>query len=55
MALSRELLNIIVCPKCKGQLDYSGSKNTLCCNICRLFYRVENDIPRLLLEEAKEF
>lgn len=54
MALSDEILSIIVCPKCKGELKYEESANKLTCNNCRLAYRVEDDIPVLLIDEAEE-
>ncbi len=53
MALSDEILSIIVCPKCKGELEYDSDKNKLTCENCRLVFRVEDDIPVLLLDEAE--
>ena len=55
MALSDKLLEVIVCPKCKGKLEYDEVKNELACQTCRLIFRVEDDIPILLIEEAKSF
>jgi len=52
MALTDEILSIIVCPKCKGGLDYDKGKDNLTCGGCRLVFRVEDDIPVLLLDEA---
>lgn len=51
--LSRELLSILVCPKCKGDLTCSSSQDTLTCDRCRLVYPVRDDIPVLLVEEAQ--
>ncbi|NPB03716.1 MAG: Trm112 family protein [Thermotogae bacterium] len=51
--LSENLLKVIVCPKCKGELKYCPKKNELRCYRCRLVYRIEEDIPILLVEEAK--
>jgi uncharacterized protein len=51
--LSRELLDILVCPVCKGDLAYDGAAKTLTCIACRLRYRVEDDIPIMLEEEAE--
>ncbi len=53
MALSEEILSIIVCPQCKGELQYERNKNRLACDNCRLVFRVEDDIPVLLIDEAE--
>jgi len=53
MALSDEILSIIVCPRCKGELKYDIDNNKLTCENCRLIFRVEGDIPVLLLDEAE--
>jgi uncharacterized protein YbaR (Trm112 family) len=55
MPISPDLLNILVCPKCRGDLVYDPSLQTLTCERCRLRYRVENDIPVMLIEEAEKF
>lgn len=55
MILSNKLLEIIVCPKCKSGLDYRQTENRLVCNNCRLIYRIEEDIPILLIDEAESF
>lgn len=51
--LKRELLEILVCPKCKGDLDYDTKNEELKCHSCRLAYRVKDDIPIMLIEEAR--
>lgn len=53
--LDEKLLEILACPKCKGDLDYDKENNKLVCNNCRLIYRVEDDIPIMLIDEAEEF
>ncbi len=53
MGLSEELLEILACPKCKGELKYDRDKNILICEACRVFYKIEEDIPILLVEEAE--
>ncbi|KIX12888.1 Trm112 family protein [Dethiosulfatarculus sandiegensis] len=53
MAIDRELLKILACPKCRGQVELSPDQNWLICSDCRLKYRIENDIPVMLIEEAK--
>ena len=55
MALSTELLDILVCPACKGDLVYDAGAQTLVCNACRLRYKVVDDIPVMLIDEAEKF
>jgi hypothetical protein len=55
MALSPDLLAILVCPACKKDLIYDGSAATLTCQACRLRYKVVDDIPVMLVEEAEKF
>lgn len=58
MALSKELLEILACPKCvrepgcTGELEYREAENQLICHHCRLIYRIEDDIPIMLIDEA---
>ena len=80
--VSKELIDILACPSCKGDLVYDAQKNTLTCNArhcpacgmpvddsgkclesecgktaphpVRLEYRVEDDIPIMLIDEAKK-
>ena len=54
--LKKELLDILCCPKpeCHGDLDYNAEKNTLTCKKCEHVYRVENDIPIMLIEDNPE-
>jgi len=53
MALSPELLEILVCPVCKGDLEYLPERKRLNCHACRLAYRIEEDIPIMLPDEAE--
>ncbi|MSR07865.1 MAG: Trm112 family protein [Gemmatimonadetes bacterium] len=56
MSLAAELLEILVCPQCKGALEYrTAPKEELACNTCRLIYAVEDDIPIMLIDEAAKF
>ncbi len=50
--LKKELLDILCCPKCKGDLKYEPEKNTLTCEQCRKVYQIKNDIPIMLVDEA---
>lgn len=52
MTISSQLLAILVCPKCRGALDYRESEPALVCEHCRLRYPVRDDIPIMLLDEA---
>ncbi|MEO8564334.1 MAG: Trm112 family protein [bacterium] len=52
MTLSPQLLAILVCPKCKGALDYRDAEAALCCPVCKLRYPIRDDIPIMLLDEA---
>ena len=53
--LNNKLLDILACPKCKGDLEYDREKNKLICNSCKLRYKVEDDIPIMLIDEAEKF
>jgi hypothetical protein len=53
MMLSKELLEILVCPQCKGDLEYDTEQQKLRCHACRLAYPIQDDIPIMLLEEAE--
>jgi uncharacterized protein YbaR (Trm112 family) len=54
MSLSPQLLAILVCPKCKGELEYNDNPpdSSLTCRACRLRYPVRDDIPIMLIDEA---
>ncbi|HKJ92092.1 MAG TPA: Trm112 family protein [Longimicrobiales bacterium] len=51
--LDERLLEILVCPKCKGALEYRVEDGELVCHACRLRYEVRDDIPIMLIDEAK--
>jgi uncharacterized protein len=53
MTVPKQLLEILVCPKCRGELDYRESEQALDCRQCRLRYEVRDGIPIMLIEEAK--
>ena len=52
MSLSPQLLSILVCPKCKGELEYRSDEPSLICLACRLKYPGREDIPIMLADEA---
>jgi uncharacterized protein YbaR (Trm112 family) len=53
MALSEELLNILACPKCKGDIYMNDTNDGLICDNCKLLYEIREDIPIMLIDEAK--
>jgi uncharacterized protein len=54
MGISKELLEILVCPKCKGELRLNRTEDGLICEKCRLVYEIREDIPIMLIDEAKK-
>lgn len=48
------LLDILVCPLCKGPLDYRKTARELVCKPCRLAYPIKDDIPVMLEDEARQ-
>ncbi|MEW6675046.1 MAG: Trm112 family protein [Nitrospirota bacterium] len=52
MAISRELLEILACPKCKGDIVLTEKEDGLICERCRLLYPIKDDIPIMLIDEA---
>ena len=51
--MDRKLLDILVCPICKGPLRYRKEKNELVCKADKLAYPVRDDIPVMLEDEAR--
>lgn len=51
--MDRKLLDILVCPVCKGKLQYDKAKAELICRADRLAYPIRDDIPVMLEEEAR--
>jgi len=49
-----KLLDILVCPLCKGPLVYRKTEQELICRPCRLGYPISDDIPVMLEEEARK-
>jgi uncharacterized protein YbaR (Trm112 family) len=54
MAINRELLEILACPRCKKEIHLNADENGLVCDSCRLLYEIKDDIPVMLIEEAKK-
>jgi uncharacterized protein YbaR (Trm112 family) len=53
MALPLELKEILACPKCKGDLVFREERGEIHCQRCKLAYAIRDDIPVMLVEEAK--
>lgn len=55
MAISPELLEILVCPKCKSKVEIKDDQSGLKCTNaeCALVYPIRDEIPVMLVEEAK--
>lgn len=47
-----ELLKILACPACKGDIEYLKDREVLKCIKCKRCYPVKNNIPVMLVEEA---
>ena len=50
--IDSELLKILVCPKCKGDLRLEDDQSGLVCEACKLVYAIKDDIPIMLVDEA---
>lgn len=53
MTISKELLDILACPKCKGDIYLNETGDSLICDACKLMYEIKDDIPIMLIDEAK--
>ncbi len=53
MPIAPELKEILACPKCKGELEFRDAEDRIVCHHCKLVYRVEDDIPVMLVDEAR--
>ena len=52
MVIDRELLEILACPKCKGDIVVAEKEDGLICKNCKLVYPIRDDIPVMLIDEA---
>jgi len=51
--IAKDLLEILVCPACKQALDYRQNPESLKCKACHRVYAVQDDIPIMLIDEAR--
>ena len=54
MPIKKELLDILCCPKCKGDISLNESQDGLICDACKLVYPIKDDIPIMLIDEAED-
>lgn len=52
--MDKKLLDILVCPVCKGPLIYRKADQELICKVDRLAYPIRDDIPVMLEDEARQ-
>ncbi len=52
MKIQKELLDILACPQCKGDVRLNEEETGLICDTCRLLYEIRDGIPVMLIEEA---
>ncbi len=51
--IKQELLDILACPKCKGPVHLNEQEDGLVCETCRLIYEIRDNIPIMLIDEAR--
>lgn len=51
--IPQDLLDILVCPACKGPVVLNGAKTGLKCSQCKRVYPIQDDIPVMLIDKAK--
>ncbi len=52
--VDKELLDILICPSCGGDVEYRQDEEVIVCLKCGLRYPVKDDIPVMLIEEAQK-
>lgn len=54
VVIDKKLLDILVCPQCKGRISFNEQENELICHKCNLLYQIEDDIPVMLVDKARK-
>jgi uncharacterized protein len=55
MAVDQELIDILICPNCRGPIEYREAEQKIyCTGKCRYVYSVRDDIPIMLIDEAEK-
>ncbi|MBI5197559.1 MAG: Trm112 family protein [Nitrospirae bacterium] len=52
MPISKDLLEILACPKCKGEVRLTEGEDGLVCGTCQVIYPIRDEIPVMLIDEA---
>lgn len=52
MAVDADLIELLVCPACRGAIEYKPRRDLIICTGCGLHYPVRDDIPIMLVDEA---
>jgi hypothetical protein len=52
MPIDKELLAILACPQCKGEIQLTEKGDGLVCQACKLMYPIKDEIPVMLIDEA---
>jgi hypothetical protein len=52
--ISNDLIDILVCPQCKGPVRLTAAGDGLVCDQCRLVYEIRDEIPVMLIDEARD-
>ena len=54
--IEKKLVEMLICPKCNGTLDFRKVENCLACKECKIKYKIiDGDIPDMLIEDAENF
>ena len=53
MSFNKELLEILACPQCKGELSLTSEEDGLVCKTCKLKYPIRDEVPVMLADEAE--
>ena len=53
MAISAELLEILICPACRAKVELKPDRSGLKCVACRRVYPIRDEIPVMLIDEAQ--
>lgn len=52
--INDQLLEILACPQCKGAVELANDKTGIICRACQLRYEIKDDIPIMLIDEARK-
>lgn len=53
--LDERLLKILVCPQCKGKIEFDKRNEIIVCELCRLKFPVKKDVPIMLVDYAEKY